>query len=35
MSTQLLAWWSEHEAVPVEWLNETIDTLTLRGLSPR
>jgi AcrR family transcriptional regulator len=35
MSTQLLAWWSEHEAVPVEWLNETIDTLTLRGLGPR
>ena len=35
MSTQLLAWWTEHEAVPVEWLNETIVTLTLRGLSPR
>src|SRR5262249_23354632 len=34
MSTQLLAWWTEHEAVPVEWLNETIVTLTLRGLSP-
>ncbi len=35
MSTQLLAWWTEHEAVPVEWLEETIVTLTLRGLSPR
>jgi AcrR family transcriptional regulator len=34
MSTQLLAWWTEHEAVPVEWLEETIITLTLRGLSP-
>jgi AcrR family transcriptional regulator len=34
MSTQLLAWWTEHEAVPVEWLEETIVTLTLRGLSP-
>jgi AcrR family transcriptional regulator len=35
MSTQLLAWWTEHEAVPVDWLEETIVTLTLRGLSPR
>jgi AcrR family transcriptional regulator len=34
MSTQLLAWWSEHEAVPVDWLEETIITLTLRGLGP-
>src|SRR5262245_38835828 len=34
MTTQLLAWWTEHEAVPVEWLEETIITLTLRGLSP-
>ena len=35
MSTQLLAWWTEREAVPVEQLEETIVTLTLRGLSPR
>ena len=35
MSTQLLAWWTEHEAVPVQWLEDTIVTLTLRGLSPR
>jgi len=34
MSTQLLAWWTEHEAAPVEKLEETIVTLTLRGLSP-
>ena len=34
MSTQLLAWWTEHEAAPVELLEETIVTLTLRGLSP-
>ena len=34
MSTQLLAWWTEHEAVPVDWLEETIITLTLRGLGP-
>jgi AcrR family transcriptional regulator len=35
MSTQLLAWWTEHEAAPVELLEETIVTLTLRGLSAR
>ncbi len=34
MSTQLLAWWTEHQAVPIEWLHDTIITLTLRGLSP-
>jgi AcrR family transcriptional regulator len=34
MSTQLLAWWTEHETVPVERLEETIVTLTLRGLGP-
>ncbi len=34
MSTQLLAWWTEHEAVPIEWLQDTIVTLTLRGLAP-
>ena len=35
MSTQLLAWWTEHQAVPIEWLHDTIITLTLRGLSPQ
>jgi AcrR family transcriptional regulator len=35
MTTQLLAWWTAHEAVPVEWLEDTIITLTLHGLSPR
>ncbi len=35
MSTQLLAWWTEHESVPVAQLEETIVTLTLRGLGPR
>ena len=35
MSTQLLAWWTEHDSVPVEWLEETIVTLTLQGLSAR
>lgn len=34
MSTQLLAWWSEHDDSPVELLEETLDTLTLRGLRP-
>lgn len=31
MITQLLAWWSEHEAVPIEWLEETINHLSLHG----
>src|SRR5215831_6274121 len=35
MSTQLLAWWTEHQAVPIDWLHDTIITLTLRGLSPQ
>ncbi len=34
MSTQLLAWWSEHDDSPVALLEETLDTLTLRGLRP-
>jgi AcrR family transcriptional regulator len=34
MSTQLLAWWTEHDAVPAEGLEETIVTLTLRGMRP-
>lgn len=34
MSTQLLAWWTEHETVPVDRLEDTIITLTLRGLGP-
>jgi AcrR family transcriptional regulator len=31
MITQLLAWWSEHEAVPIEWLEDTINHLSLHG----
>lgn len=31
MITQLLAWWSEHEAVPIDWLEETINHLSLHG----
>lgn len=34
MSTQLLAWWSEHDDSPIELLERTLLTLTLRGLGP-
>ncbi len=34
MATQLLAWWTADEAVPMDWLYDTISTLALRGLSP-
>ncbi len=34
MSTQLLAWWSEHDDSPIELLEDTIMKLTLHGLSP-
>ena len=32
MSTQLLAWWAEREATPIETIEETIVALTLGGL---
>lgn len=35
MSTQLLAWWTEHGAGAIAALEDTIITLTLRGLGPR
>ena len=34
MATQTIAWWTEHESVPVETLIETTTTLALRGLMP-
>lgn len=34
MTTQLLAWWMEHEAVPLETLIDTTTTLILDGLAP-
>jgi AcrR family transcriptional regulator len=33
MATQILSWWTEHEDVSIETLEETLSTLELRGLS--
>jgi AcrR family transcriptional regulator len=32
MATQVLSWWVEHAAVPIETLQETLTTMTLRAL---
>jgi AcrR family transcriptional regulator len=32
MSTQLLAWWTEHDHVAIETLEQTLSVLTLNGL---
>jgi AcrR family transcriptional regulator len=32
MSTQLLAWWTEHDAAPIDEIEATITNLTLRGI---
>jgi AcrR family transcriptional regulator len=32
MSTQLLAWWTEHDHVSIDTLEKTLSTLTLNGL---
>jgi AcrR family transcriptional regulator len=32
MSTQLLAWWTEHDTAPIDEIEETITNLTLRGV---
>ncbi len=33
MATQVIAWWTEHEAVPIETLIETTTTLALGGIA--
>jgi AcrR family transcriptional regulator len=35
MATQVLSWWTEHEAVSIEMLHETMTTLTLHGIGTR
>jgi AcrR family transcriptional regulator len=35
MATQMIAWWTEHESVPIETLIETTTTLALRGIARR
>jgi AcrR family transcriptional regulator len=32
MATQMIAWWTEHESVPIDTLTDTIMTFTLHGL---
>jgi AcrR family transcriptional regulator len=32
MSTQLLAWWTEHDTAPIDEIEATISQLTLRGV---
>jgi hypothetical protein len=32
MSTQLLAWWAEHDTAPIDDIEATITNLTLRGV---
>jgi len=34
MATQMIAWWTEHESVPIETLIDTTTTLALRGITP-
>ena len=34
MATQVIAWWTEHESVPIETLIDTTTTLALRGITP-
>lgn len=34
MTTQLLAWWTEQDAVGIDALEATLTTLTVHGLSP-
>src|SRR5262245_52982048 len=34
MATQVIAWWTEHESVPIETVIETTTTLALRGIAP-
>ena len=35
MATQMLSWWTVHEAVPIETLQQTMTTLALEGLGAR
>lgn len=35
MATQILSWWTEHESVPIETLEDTMSTIALYGIVPR
>jgi len=32
MATQILSWWTEHESMPIETLQDTMTTIALQGL---
>jgi AcrR family transcriptional regulator len=34
MATQILSWWTEHESMPIETLQDTMSTIALQGLRP-
>jgi AcrR family transcriptional regulator len=34
MATQMLSWWSEHESIPLDTVEQTLTTLALHGLRP-
>jgi AcrR family transcriptional regulator len=34
MATQILSWWTEHESIPIETLQDTMTTIALQGLAP-
>jgi len=34
MATQMLSWWTEHESIPLDTVEQTIITLSLTGLRP-
>ena len=35
MATQILSWWTEHESIPMQTLEDTMTTIGLHGLLPR
>jgi AcrR family transcriptional regulator len=35
MATQILSWWTEHESIPIESLQDTMTTIALQGLTAR
>ena len=35
MATQILSWWTEHESISIESLQDTMTTIALQGLDTR
>ena len=34
MATQILSWWTTHESIPMETLQDAMSTIALHGLLP-